>query len=447
MHKKTLFIIIILAYLLPTFIQPIYSENNKVIGTRIGFPGMQSGDEPHYYITLYSIINDGDIFLTNNYNNALYKQGHDLGKKRFTIFDRHTRIFDAKNKTVTSFNFSDGHINLRQVPEENTCITEVSGHPIGLPIFAAVFLWSFKNTPALEHLTIYLTLLFTIISLFAFYNLLMFYHKSTNIATIFTGVLAFGTQYWHYSKTFYAEPYLASFLVIIWYLLIVKKQYFIPGTLLAFGFLIKYPFILLSIPTLMFLIYKLTIHQLKIKNVIAFLSPQIVSFVLVLYVNYFLTGSFLHFNQAEAVHFIISLKGIFNWLFNPSFGLFTFSPILIFAFVGVKNLWNKNKIHSACIMVTILFYFLFWAFYAPTQNGAGGYSARYLLVIIPFLVLLASFGKNKNKLVKNIFVSLFIVSVIINSLAAFAYPAFQGYQLHVSLLKIARYIDFTSLLS
>lgn len=437
------FLVIFLLYLLPSFVQADYSENNNIKSIYLGFPITQTGDEPHYYITLYSLVNDLDIFLTNNYNNALYKNGPDLGKKKHTTSDRHTRVYDAKNKNITSLHFINGLLlNQSTVPKENSCITEISGHPMGLPLFAYLFLWPFKNTPNLEHFAIYLTLAFSLIGIIAFYNLLLHFHKNKKQAMLFTIVLAFATPYWHYSKTFWAEPYLASFLIISTYLVITKKNLFVAGLLLGFGFLIKYPFILAILPLFIILANNYlnsNKKQQEFKHALFFLIPLILSLLFALYLNYTLTNNPLKFNQINAVFFVVSIKGVLNWLFNPTFGLFTFSPVLILAFLGLKSFWHKNKTICVSTTLAIMTYFLFWALYGVTQHGAGGYSARYLTAIIPLIVLLFSFFKPNNKLLKTAFYILLFASIAINFLSAFAYPALTGYSLQTALLKIVNY--------
>lgn len=442
--KKTAVFLILSLYLLPSFIQANYDEKNNIKGIYAGFPIMQTGDEPHYYATLYSIVNDGDVFLTNNYNNALYRNGSDLGTKHNPITARHTRIYDSKNKTITNLFVNDTILNFEAIPKENSCKTEISGHPMGLPLFASVFLWPFKNTQELEHLTIYLTIIVSLAGLFAFYKTLLFYHKNPNQAIFFTIILAFGTQYWHYSKTFFAEPYLASFLIIAYYLTAVRKNNFIAGFLLGCGFLMKYPFLLTIFPFYTLLANNLANDKDKIKvikQILFFSLPLAAAFLSALFLNYSFTNNFLKFNQMDAVFFTPSFKGIFNWLFNPTFGLLTFSPILIFAFFGVRNFWNKNKINTILITLTCLIYFIFWAFYGVTQDGAGGYSARYLVPILPQIVILCSFcDLKKNSINSKIFYLLLIASILINFLASFAYPAFITYPIQTSFMKLLKVV-------
>ncbi len=430
--KKFFCLSIILLYLIPVFIQAEYSEEGRIKDFFLGLPTTQTGDEPHYYITLYSLVNDGDVFLTNNYNNAFFRNGSDLGKKKLNYENRHTRIFDSKNKKVINIPFIDEkHLNLSYVPAENLEIKEISGHPIGLPLFAFIFLWPVSNTVVLEHFSIFLTLIFSLLGILSFYRLMIFYHKDEQTAILFTSLFAFGTQYWHYSKTFWTEPYLASFTIISLYLSIVQKKYFISGFLLGFGFLMKFPFALVILPFLVYVIY-----NRNWKNILLFSLPLFLFFASSLGLNYYFTNSIFAFNQAEAVKFVFPLQGIFNWLFSSSFGLLTFSPILIFFMFGISKFWRAKKEQLLLIFAIIIPYFIFWTSYIVAQNGAGGYSARYLLPIVPILALLCSFISLKNRKVKVLFYFILIISICINFFAAFFYPAFTGYPIHFSFGKI-----------
>lgn len=434
--KNNLFIsLIIFLYIIPTFIQFEYSEKDTINSLYFGLPIAQTGDEPHYYITLYSIINDKDIFLTNNYNNALYKRLPDLGKKKRHEDDRHTRLFNTNEKKITHFPFIDNKtINLSYIPSEESIIKEIPGHPPGLPFFAFLFLWPLKNTSFLEHATIYLTLIWSLLGIYSFYKILQYYHKNTKRTIFFTTLFALGTPYWHYSKTFWAEPYLASIFIISWYLLL-KKEYFVAGLLLGFGFLIKYPFLLIIIPISIFVL----ITQKK-QYAFIFSIPLIISFISICLLNIYFTGHPLQFNQAEAVQFIFPFQGIINWLLNPTFGLLIHSPILLFFIFGIINFWQKYSAHVLTLLISIFLYFLFWTSYIVSQTGGGGYSARYLLPIIPFLIILSSFIQFKTKKIFIIFIILTIISFIINFSAAFAYPAFINESIIISFLKIINFI-------
>jgi len=204
--------------------------------------------------------------------------------------------------------------------------------------------------------------------------------------------------------------------------------------LLGWGFLMKYPFLVTIIPFGIYMIYKK-----RIKEVIAFSVPLLLCFCAVLFLNYYLTNSLFQFNQVDAVSFVNPLLGILRWLIDPTFGLVTFAPVLFFGVFGVRNFWKVNKVQCIIAAAVIIPYFLFWAAYVVSQYGGGGYSARYLLPLLSFIVLFISFSNAEDSsvpLFRYVFYVLFALSFIINLLAAFAYPAFTGYPLFVSLEKI-----------
>lgn len=456
--SRTVFVFcILLLYLLPTCIQPVYDDKGFITQITIGLPFMQSGDEPHYYITLYSLVNDHDIFLTNNYNNALHQEGIDAGKKKLGPYERHTRIYDPIKKTVTSFSFENSTEGVRpdlSFLKAEKEYKEISGHPIGLPLFAFFFLWPLQQTALLEPITIFLTLIMTLLGIYFFYKIMCVYHNE-KIAILATVLFALATPFWHYAKTFWAEPYLAVFIIMSWYiimkpnttLLTTKKQVLqmgIAGALLGMGVMMKYPFALVVFPFWAYLLWKKAW-----KEWIALSLPLGVIALTILSLNMYLTGSPLQFNQAEAVSLSLSLKGIIRWFFDPTFGFFTFAPILLFSFGGVTLFYREHKEQAVVMFSLIIPYFLFWASYSVVQDGGGGYAARYLVPLLPLFTILCSFflkslqnreveQKKKMKIVilKSLFMVLFIISLGINILAAFIYPAFIGYSLPTALTKI-----------
>lgn len=422
-------LIIILLYLLPTFVQYKYSDENRIIGQYLGLPIIQTGDEPHYYITLYSLVNDKDMFLTNNYNNALYNNGPDLGTKKLSKFDRHIRFYDPITRKIL------------KTPAVLEMPIEIPGHFIGLPIFAFIFLWPFSNTVYLEHLAIYLTLIFSVLGVFAFYRLMNFYHKNKKTSILFTFLFALGTQYWHYSKTFWTEPYLTSFLIISLYFVVLKKNYFTASFLLGIGFTMKPTFILSIIP---FYLYLFLTKNRKIRTFVEFSLPLVIIFLISLTFNYYLTGNPLQFNKVTSGVFYPQFINFFHLLFDPMFGLFIFSPVLIYSLFGIKNFWSKDKSQCFCLILIFLINVVFISgimnTHSPIGEGAGGYASRYLTPIIPILAIFCSFANIDKKYNCKIFYSLLTISFLINLFSAFVYPAFTGYTIWTSFEKILKFI-------
>src|SRR3989338_2938762 len=127
--KKWVFLFIFCLYLFPTFIQFQYSEEKTIEGMYFGLPIMQSGDEPHYYVVLYSLVNDHDIFLTNNYDSAIYDDGPDAGTNSLLPYERHSRFFDSINRTVIAIPLDGDHRDTSYVTDVDSSIKEIPGHP------------------------------------------------------------------------------------------------------------------------------------------------------------------------------------------------------------------------------------------------------------------------------------------------------------------------------
>ncbi|MEK6921908.1 MAG: hypothetical protein AABX82_08515, partial [Nanoarchaeota archaeon] len=72
------FSILFLFYLLPTFVQVRFDNDLRIDEFYLGLPGVISGDEPHYFVTTTSLINDHDYYIDNNYDNTYFYGGCDV---------------------------------------------------------------------------------------------------------------------------------------------------------------------------------------------------------------------------------------------------------------------------------------------------------------------------------------------------------------------------------
>ncbi|SVC84411.1 uncharacterized protein METZ01_LOCUS337265, partial [marine metagenome] len=80
------------------------------------------------------------------------------------------------------------------------------------------------------------------------------------------------------------------------------------------------------------------------------------------------------------------LLQLFGILFSPGAGLFIYAPILFASFVGFFDFYKKNK--SDCILF-LSFVGIFVLFFAAGSNwhGFNGWGTRYLLPVVPFLMI------------------------------------------------------------
>lgn len=453
------FSVLFVLYLLPTFIQVAFDKDLRIDHFYLGLPGVVSGDEPHYLVTTTSLINDHDYYIDNNYDNAYFHAGCDVGFRYVNQSNRvwrHVQIVAPDQRMAFPLNFSNSFSNLsgNELDKEYEAAVEdleqkynittthqVSNRPIGLPFFSALFLWPFKNICFIEHGAIYISLFISFIGLIFFFRICLFYlkqyrkksseknvetekiHEKENVwlGLCFTAILGLCTQYWFYSKTYFTEPYLATFLLVAYYLFFIKKQSFLPGLVLAIGFSMKYPFGMYLAIFGIFLLYKK-----EWKRIIFFVFGASGPIALVFYYSWLLSGHI--FNSAQSGHLFFGnyLQGIIVWIFDPMFGVLPFAPFLILSILGLLWLWKQDRETAIILIFMMVPYFLFWSSYTLTQHGPGGYSARYIIPILGFLVLLVLlwYQQNKNKILFWIFLTLTGISFVINLQAAFLYPLF-----------------------
>lgn len=439
------FSIIIILYLLPTFIQVQFDTQAHVQAVSFGLPGVLSGDEPHYLVVTSSLINDYDYTIENNYDNAYYAGECDVGFRFINntspLVGRHMMLFNKEKKILTFIN-AKNEFNSETYAEELQLLYEkynvtkfeqINSRPLGLPLLSAIFLWPLKETCYIEPAAIFLTVCVSFIGIIFFYLICLTYirkykneysqEKVISLSLIFTFIFALCTQGWHYSKTYFTEPYLLTILLVAYYLFFIKKQSFIPGLLLAWGFLMKSPF---GMYLALFGIFLL--HDKEWKRIIYLIGGSMGPLAIFFYLNWALTGKFLYLARSEYLSlFDHYVTGIFSSLFDPISGIILFAPFLLFSLIGVWTLYKKDKQTLVYCGIVIIPYFLFWTSLCLTEVGTGSaYSNRYLVPLLGFFVLLTAvwYIHNSNKMLNILFWITVALSLFINVQAAFLYFLF-----------------------
>jgi len=106
------------------------------------------------------------------------------------------------------------------------------------------------------------------------------------------------------------------------------------------------------------------------------------------------------------------LEAFFGLLFSPGIGLFIYCPILFLSFLGFTDFYKNNKKDTFLFIGIIAVFLLYYSLIMNnTWHGLVGWSARYMILLVPFLLLpLAStLEKRKNK-------SLLFIILILGSL-------------------------------
>ncbi|MBI2667508.1 glycosyltransferase family 39 protein [Candidatus Woesearchaeota archaeon] len=421
--KIILLIIAVLFFFSPFFIT--YSnEINKLFFT---LPYIHPGDEPHYLAMTSSIIKDFDLEVKNNYENAVAGKGDTGFKYRYERISRHAILVDGKTNIRYNlddiYNLSGSGFSLNgESPTirddlENTDTANLKERPtryIGLPFFSSIFLWPFRNSLNLDSIAILLSAIVSLIGFYFLYLVLIHFKNNENKVLFITIIFIFTTQLWFYSKTFYPDPYIASFLIISYYFFIVKNKVAISGILLGLAFLMKYNMIIFPA---IFALYLLKNKRFK-KFFLFSLTIGIFAFLLLIY-NFIMWGNLLF----SHLHFMYGniISGILGLLFSLDHGLIIFTPLLIFSFFGFYQFYKQKKDEAIFTFILFFTYLLIMSAFLEWHGGFS-YATRHLIPIMPLLSipLLFWYDSNRSKSLKMIFFILVIISFIFSLYSVFA---------------------------
>jgi hypothetical protein len=197
--------------------------------------------------------------------------------------------------------------------------------------------------------------------------------------------------------------------ILLLFIVLNKKSLFILSALpLFFSYAVR-PTNLLPI----FFLGLIFIYLLREKSIgFIFLGGLILSFFYLF--NYFEMGNLLHpyydFRKVQGSNtFYEALAGN---LISPARGLFIYSPIFLFSFLGIYYKWKEEtlSLFDYAIFLTVLFH---WVLVSRNLNWWGGhcYGYRLLSDMIPFFVFYLIFFLKYANLKSPIF-ALFILSII-----------------------------------
>jgi MFS family permease len=284
---------------------------------------------------------------------------------------------------------------------------------LAIPAYLVIKLFTIENLPTQIFL-----ITFTTTTLFGSLLCTLFYKFTKNFTQNFgtrfltTIALGLGTIAFPFSTAFFSHQISSFFIFLSFYLLYVakknkKENYIIlAGLFTAVSFLMDYLVGIIIIP---FAIYAFSFK--KKMGLLQFLFPFIILSSLALLYNYLIFGNIFKFPYNYACFYKEThQKGFYGIFFpNPSIliellikphrGLFIFSPILIFSFIGFsKFLRSKFRIEAIIFMLTFLLFLLTNSGYSE-WTGGWSYGPRFLIPTLPFLclMLIPSFEIKKQK--------------------------------------------------
>src|SRR3989344_3807368 len=248
---------------------------------------------------------------------------------------------------------------------------------------------------------------------------------------------SFGTLIFVYSTGYYRRPiaillcFLAFYLLYKMkhqHLLITPQLLFLIGFILGFAVFIEYTmFILVGFMCL----YLLTF--MRTKKLLWFIIGIIIPLILLLTYHYYIfedpfTTPYMH-RASPRAQSITSLSDVFNNLptsetiFGVTFsferGIFIYSPIILFSFIGIILFFKgrQKKHFTEMIIITLIAfsYIIFNASQLDIWSAGCSFGPRFLMPALPFLMipLVYSFRRINKKVI----VSIGLVSIFINLLS------------------------------
>ncbi|MFA6923767.1 MAG: hypothetical protein WC223_05875 [Bacteroidales bacterium] len=227
-------------------------------------------------------------------------------------------------------------------------------------------------------------------------------------------MLAFyGSFIFVFSGTYF-NHILAGLFLLLSYIELKEKKYFLSGVFLGLSFLCEYP-ILIAAPIWCILIL---IKEKKIKFPFYFALGTLPSIIIISIYNWFITGypfkMLIAYNALEAYKEVghnygfklPSIEALWGLSFSGSMGLFIFVPtLLIVLFFIIKSIIKDekfiNKIKTNYLFIFSIVFFLIISSYFVWWGG-WSYGPRYLIVLAIVLLYEGLIFISKTKV--NIFV-------------------------------------------
>ncbi|MFC2156731.1 hypothetical protein ACFLT9_02720 [Acidobacteriota bacterium] len=381
-----------------------------------------SGDEPHYLIISHSLLNDGDIDLSNNYNNREYREY----MPPQTELDPHIAPGTKRRYSFHSPGFSG----------------------LMLPFYAFASL--FKGKAFAFIIRFFMSLIGALLGIQIFLYAKQAWKKETTALKIWA-LFCFTSPIYFYSIHFYPEL-LITLLSLYIFRMLTFKAALDRKLLLGIGFVlstfiwfhaIKYVIIAgcLILYGLWVLIRK---HGIK-RELLYFLLFPVILTILHLAFQHSVYGSFSPSaistqGQAGSLGFIEYVKAVFTdipfryrwetlagFFLDQKDGFLLYAPFYFFAFLGVVEMFRHKRRDLFALLFVISPYILFTAF--MTQRTGYAPQARPVISVAWGFIVLVGYFLVHNK--KKIFSVLFSISVFISSIFVYlmANNPFSLYQL------------------
>ncbi len=322
-------------------------------------PMVLSGDSPHYLLIVNSIIEDGDVDLANNYRDAASGGWQAGARFRGVALDHHTE--------------TDSHGKERSL------------HSIFLPLLLSFVAWPFRGSQWVEPACILITVAANLAGF-------LFFARRSDPGSRWVIPLALATPLWCYARDIWTE----SWLPVAWIGLLCSAS--LPA-LFAFGLagtLIKYNFVVVPMSMAAVPWFRkdrrraMVLAGAGILGILVAIGTAQYLFQDVGHFSLFHLG--LHYHDTLRQQ-IVPLRLHYAWLigllFDPEAGLLPFFPFLAW------GLWQLRK--GGVVFVPAIVFLLLHGTY-PAWHGGTGFSSRYLVPMVPALVVAVASARPRGRL-------------------------------------------------
>jgi hypothetical protein len=356
-----------------------------------------SGDEPHYLVAIASVVQDGDVDVSNNYEAVHAKTSWAAGRKFFQDgrLD-HQASFLIDGKPVewgwlyqsfhdeTTLKPDDRDAYGRFYPKPQTGMQpmppgapEYSLHQTGIGYMLAPLTFWARDSRYLETVALLGSALASIVGFFFFRKLLAHLGSEQRVVDVVSLVAFLGTSAWFYSRSLFLESFLLMTVCGAYYLVISRQLAFVAGVFVGCAIQLKAYYLLAFVPLGIDMLIRRDWKQLLL-----FCVAPAISGVLFLLQNKLCYGGYLTGPQAF-LHgdFLEGAKGL---IFSRQFGLFYACPIAIVPLLCWPTFIRRFPRESILLGSAFLINYLLIAEYSLWRGGHC-YGPRYLTPFIPFL--------------------------------------------------------------
>ena len=247
--------------------------------------------------------------------------------------------------------------------------------------------------------------------------------KTSFLLALFYGV---GSMAWPYSKYFFNQPLSALSLLIASYTLYLYiqniqtasfKHLILSGSFIGLSILTRTDNLIVIPVFFLYLLLSLKNQQQTrphlLKIIAVFFLPIVFSIIMTALYNFIRFESFFQtgYGGMSGEGFCSPIEGLYGLLFASGESIFLYNPLLFLLPFCYKEFYRRRK-NEAILCGLLFLIFLFTYSQWKNWSGGGTWGPRFLLPIIPFLILpLGVFIEEKIRLKKAILSGLFFLAL------------------------------------